>query len=418
PVAGKQILFSASGANTAARSGTTDGTGHVSCSYAGTNLLGGTDTVTACYDLDNSGTCDSSEETTTATVLWIGEKIIIRPLPISAAEGMPFTGALVATFSDPDTAATASEYSAVIEWGDGSMSSGTISGGSGSFFVTGDHTYVDEGSYTTKVTVTDIDNSDNTASGSAKATVVDVILIPTGITPPGNSSEAYTVTASFIDTNPLATATDFTATIDWGDSTTSTGTVTGSGISYSVTGSHVYTSTTGFIVKVHVADDGGATVDQTTAVQVLGAPCLSKSVFRWHYSANGGFWSAGMSPDCTTGLVGFAPGSIPNSIANPGTTVNVGYDFSLPGNKSTVTVVVGAPHFAAFSLRCASTPTVTPFAVPLTSQAYTVTGNGWTPNANPKSPLTYQASFTVPNVCGGDKVLLTDGAFFVRVSIF
>ena len=34
---------------------------------------------------------------------------------------------------------------------------------------------------------------------------------------------------TFIDTNPLGLATDFTATIDWGDGTTSTGTLAGAG---------------------------------------------------------------------------------------------------------------------------------------------------------------------------------------------
>jgi hypothetical protein len=418
PVAGQPILFTVAGANSASGSFTTDATGHATFSYPGTNLLGGIDTVTACYDSNANGTCESSEEIATATVNWTAEQILVRAVNISATEGMPLTGVLVATVSDPDTASTASEYSAQIEWGDGSTSSGTIAGGGGSFFVTGNHTYAEEGTYTTKVTVTDIDNPANTSSDGRPATVVDAILAPTGITPPGVSSEAYSVVATFLDTNPLATAADFTATIAWGDGTTSSGTVSGSGSSYTATGSHFYTAITGYFVKVHVADDGGSTVDQTTVVQVLGTPCLTKSIFRWHDSANGGGWSAGMSPNCTTGKVTFVPGSIPDSSVNPGTTVSVGYDFSLPGNKSTVTVVVGTPHAAVFKLRCPSTPTITPFAVLLPSLAYPVSGNSWVPSANPNSPLTYQANFTVPDVCGGGKVLLTDGSLILGVSIF
>jgi len=38
---------------------------------------------------------------------------------VSSTEGKPFSGT-VATFTDPDTTATASEYSATIDWGDGS----------------------------------------------------------------------------------------------------------------------------------------------------------------------------------------------------------------------------------------------------------------------------------------------------------
>jgi hypothetical protein len=417
PLAGKSILFSVSGANSLSKTVMTDAGGDAILSYPGTNIAGGTDVVTACYDSDNSGTCDAEEQTATATVSWIAEQIIVRATAVFATEGQPFTGVAVATLSDPDTASTASEYSATIAWGDGATSAGTISGGGGSFIVQGSHTYAEEGTYTTTVTVVDVDDTANTASDSNKATVGDAILAPAGITPAGNSSEAYTVAASFIDINPLATAADFTATIDWGDGTTSPGTVNGSGSFYTASGSHFYKVTTGYFVKVHVADDGGSTVDQTTVVQVLGSPCAMKSLWRWHDSANGGNWSGSLSPDCTTGVVKFTPGSVSDAVAGPGTTVTVGYDFSLPGNKSTVTVVYGSP-FAVFELTCLDGTNVTPFAAPLPSQAYAVNNGAWIPSANPNDPLTYQASFTVPDICGGGKVRLTKGTMIFRVSIF
>src|SRR5205814_462229 len=65
--------------------------------------------------------------------------------PVTATEGRAFRGS-VATFTDPDTTAAASEYSATIDWGDGSAVDTTpvISGGGGSFTVTGSHTYAEE----------------------------------------------------------------------------------------------------------------------------------------------------------------------------------------------------------------------------------------------------------------------------------
>jgi hypothetical protein len=77
----------------------------------------------------------------------------------------------VATFTDADTAATASEYSATINWGDGTSSSGTITGSSGKFTVKGTHTYKKTGTFTVKVTITDVDNTPNSATVSTTATV-------------------------------------------------------------------------------------------------------------------------------------------------------------------------------------------------------------------------------------------------------
>ncbi len=68
PVSGAHILFTVSGANTATGSGTTDASGNASFTYVGTNA--GNDTITACYDKNNNGTCDPDETTATATKHW------------------------------------------------------------------------------------------------------------------------------------------------------------------------------------------------------------------------------------------------------------------------------------------------------------------------------------------------------------
>ena len=46
--------------------------------------------------------------------------------------------------------------------------------------------------------------------------------------------------------------------------------MSGSGGSYSVSGSHTYTSTGEFTVKVHIVDDGGSTADATSEVLIFG----------------------------------------------------------------------------------------------------------------------------------------------------
>ena len=97
---------------------------------------------------------------------------------ITASGGFTLTGTAgqqvsgtVATFKDPDPTGTASEYAATISWGDGSTSSGTISGTASKFTVTGSHTYSKSGSYKITVTITDTDASSNNATVSSTANI-------------------------------------------------------------------------------------------------------------------------------------------------------------------------------------------------------------------------------------------------------
>ncbi|MHB8242519.1 MAG: SdrD B-like domain-containing protein [Solirubrobacteraceae bacterium] len=191
--------------------------------------------------------------------------------PVSATEAAKFSGR-VATFTDPDASATAGEYAATIEWGDGATTVGTVSGSGGSFAVSGEHTYADEGTYEVKVAITDVDNSAISASATSSATVLDAALVALGVSPPPISPQSFGGTvANFTDTNTTSTTADFTATIEWGDgSPTSAGAVSGEAGSYNVSGSHTYEGTGFFTIKVHIVDDGGSTADATTQVLIYG----------------------------------------------------------------------------------------------------------------------------------------------------
>jgi hypothetical protein len=191
--------------------------------------------------------------------------------PVSAIEAATFSGQ-VATFTDPDASASAGEYAATIEWGDGTSTAGTVSGSGGSFAVSGEHIYADEGSYEVKVAITDVDNSAISATATSSATVGDAALAASGVSPMPISPQSFGGTvANFTDANTTSTTTDFTATIEWGDgSPISEGTVSGEGGSYSVSGSHTYEGTGYFTIKVHIVDDGGSTADATTQVLIYG----------------------------------------------------------------------------------------------------------------------------------------------------
>jgi hypothetical protein len=211
--------------------------------------------------------CGAETETVTVTE----GSISAQGTTFTATEGQPFT-ATVATFTDPDANATAAEYSATIDWGDGGSSVGTISPTSGgNFSVSGTHTYTEEGTDHVAVTITDTDNPSNSAMAKSTANVGDAALKAS----PACSSTSLLFyngpTATFTDAaSPFGTLTDFSATINWGDGTPVTaGTVTGpNGGPYAVSGSHTYATTGNFTITTTVKDVGGSMA--TTSCSTLG----------------------------------------------------------------------------------------------------------------------------------------------------
>ena len=77
--------------------------------------------------------------------------------------------ATVATFTDADPNGVASDYTASINWGDGSSSTaGTVSAAAGGGFeVKGSHTYAAAGQFTITVTIDDVGGAKATATSSA-----------------------------------------------------------------------------------------------------------------------------------------------------------------------------------------------------------------------------------------------------------
>ena len=165
-----------------------------------------------------------STATATSTATVADAPLTATALPISATEGAPIT-ATVATFTDANPNAAVGDFTATINWGDGTTSTGTITEQNGVFSVAGTHTYAEEGKDPISVTITDVGGS--TATATSTATVADAALTATAL--PISATEGAPITATvatFTDANPNAAVGDFTATINWGDGTTSTGTIT------------------------------------------------------------------------------------------------------------------------------------------------------------------------------------------------
>src|SRR5205807_8576695 len=146
----------------------------------------------------------------------------------------------VATFTDADRTDKAIDFVADIDWGDGVVSEGTIAGGNGSFSVTGQHAYPDEGSYPVSVNVRPAGAS--VVAVLSTAVVGDAPLTVTPRTVSGIEGVAFSgVVATIIDANAGSPAADFTASIDWGDgSAASAAEVTLANGTLTVASTHTY----------------------------------------------------------------------------------------------------------------------------------------------------------------------------------
>jgi hypothetical protein len=129
------------------------------------------------------------------------------------------------------------------------------------------HTFAEEGTHTGTVVVTDPTGLSTTLSFSVP--VADAPLTLSCATPPVTLQAFNGTVADLHDGNPSAPLSDFTATIDWGDSSTSSGAVGGSGGDYTVTGAHTYASTGYYDVSVHVDDVGGSSADATKCTMLV-----------------------------------------------------------------------------------------------------------------------------------------------------
>jgi hypothetical protein len=259
--------------------GTVSGGGG-SFQVSGTHTYAGAGTFSVVVTLsdDAPGTA-SATVTSTAHV---ASGLSASPVNFSTPEGALFNGT-VATFSDSDTTKTPASFTTAINWGDGSApTAGTVTGGSGSFTVTGQHTYPDEGSFTFTVTVTETGPGGLTSTATGTATVSEAdVLSGTPVAFTANATVPFTgVVATFTDTDTANVPGDFVATINWGDATTSAGTVTGGSGSFAVSGTHTYATTGNFTVTVTLTDDAPgtatATVTSTANVQstVTAIPAL------------------------------------------------------------------------------------------------------------------------------------------------
>jgi cyclophilin family peptidyl-prolyl cis-trans isomerase len=223
------------------------------------------------------GTSSSLFDTHLITVGVGDQPLTATGSAVSATEGAPANGVTVATFTDADTTAAASDFTVSINWGDGHVSPGTVTLVSpGTFTVAGSNTYKEQGTYQVQTTITD--RLGAVAKATSTATVADAALTAQGvpITVGTGVPLSNSLIATFTDSDPNGTLSDYTATINWGDGVTSAGTISaGSNGMFDVQGSHTYSTAGSFTISVAINDVNsagdvpGSTTNVTTTATVV-----------------------------------------------------------------------------------------------------------------------------------------------------
>jgi hypothetical protein len=192
-------------------------------------------------------------------------------------EGAAITNQTVATFTDPGGSEASGDYAATIMWGDGSVSTGTITFNAGTFTVHGSHTYGEEGNYTISVKIDHDTAPAATVMGSVL--VSDPAVLAAGVNANTTAgAPAFSVAvATFTDpggAEPNASdptpgiANHYSATINWGDGTpSSAGTVTFNSMTntFTVSGNHVYAAAGSYTITTTINHEAVVTTAMSTA---------------------------------------------------------------------------------------------------------------------------------------------------------
>jgi hypothetical protein len=227
-----------------------------------------------------------------------GETLIIVPIvaePFVSGEGAAFNGEIgtVLHFTQEELAKQKlASLSVTVNWGDGSDPTSGVLGTSvgGVSTVSGSHTYGDEGTYTITLSTPQTGlislHSAKVAKVAPKVTstlwiatasvsVADAPITASSVSSSltGTAGTPFSgVIAHVVDSASNGLMSDLSAVIDWGDGTTSAGTLTPSGSGgYDISGTHTYTTTGPKLGVVKVVDIGGSKSQAPFSVTVGGA---------------------------------------------------------------------------------------------------------------------------------------------------
>src|SRR4029077_15275422 len=104
------------------------------------------------------------------------------------------------------------------------------------------------------------DQGGSQARATSQVQVSDAALTAAGVNFSATEGASFAgVVATFGDADPNGSVSDYTATIDWGDGQTSSGSIDqGTAGGFVVSGSHNYGDEGSYTVTVQIADAGGS----------------------------------------------------------------------------------------------------------------------------------------------------------------
>jgi large repetitive protein len=203
-----------------------------------------------------------------AVETWTG-----RPSQVlDAVEGSEFTG-ILASLVDANPYGTAADYAADIYWSDPPDSgeqprepASFAPNATGGVDVIGTHTFQTPGSYPVTIFHHLVGHSLALSGGSVEVRDAPLTAQGTALRFANGKDFQDVTVATFTDADPTPTLTDDSALIDWGDGTTSPGTIVDSGASFAVVGSHTYRKPGSYTINTVITSQYGSTATATTTV--------------------------------------------------------------------------------------------------------------------------------------------------------
>jgi uncharacterized repeat protein (TIGR01451 family) len=197
----------------------------------------------------------------------------------SSAPGVTLTDALPSNLTY--TSATASQGTFRVSGGVVTFSAATMAFG-GTFTASVTALVAEDGSTSDTATVSSSNPDPNPANNNASATTsfTEPAINVSGPIHTKNRRLSNVQVATFTHANGVEPASAFMATINWGDGTTSAGTITLSGTTYSVKGTHTYTSGSSHTITASVSETagpGGILVEGTPARRAGDKPPSERS---------------------------------------------------------------------------------------------------------------------------------------------
>jgi hypothetical protein len=285
-------------------------------SVYGTHTYSGDNIITAGNESEGAAisTVTIRHDATTPQVVNDTANIADAPLSasglnITGTEGISTGTVTLAKFTDLGGAEEPGDSSATIIWGGTGVGSTTgviVANGDGSFSVKGSYTYTEEGTYSVAVHI--VHDASVTADTTSMAKVADAALTASpgpNFNPSEGTPFSNQLVGTVTDATPLGSASDFTATINWGDGNFSTGTVVlvshgAASSSYHVLGGHTYAMHGAFHVSVDIVDVGGSTAD-TDPLATTGT--VQSSILVLNSSASGSLAVSGQAQLSVTGTI-------------------------------------------------------------------------------------------------------------------